>query len=54
MLSLDYVGHPFFDIGLAAIVAYAHKEQPTDLEEHDERLLTLSRNIILSNHSLRF
>jgi CRISPR-associated protein Cst1 len=35
MLDLDYTGHPLFDVGLAAIVAYAGKERPADLEEKD-------------------
>lgn len=33
MLDLDYTGHPFFDVGLAAIVAHAGKEHPGQLEE---------------------
>jgi CRISPR-associated protein Cst1 len=35
MLNLDFTGHPYFDIGLAAITALAEKDRPTDLEEED-------------------
>lgn len=35
MLDLDYTGHPLFDVGLAAIVAYAGKEYPVELDEND-------------------
>ena len=35
MLDLNYTGHPFFDVGLAAIVACAHKEYPAELDEDD-------------------
>jgi len=35
MLDLDYTGHPFFDIGLATIVAYAEKVSPIELTEDD-------------------
>ena len=35
MLNLDFTGHPYFDIGLAAITAYADKDRPTDLTEED-------------------
>ena len=35
MVALDYTGHPFFDVGLAAIVAYTEKPYPTDLTEDD-------------------
>lgn len=35
MLDLDYTGHPLFDVGLAAVVAYAEKEHPAELDEDD-------------------
>ncbi|MBV9689450.1 MAG: type I-B CRISPR-associated protein Cas8b1/Cst1 [Ktedonobacteraceae bacterium] len=35
MLALQYTGHPFFDIGLATIVAYVEKSHPLDLTEDD-------------------
>jgi CRISPR-associated protein Cst1 len=35
MLSLEYTGHPFFDVGLATVVAYAGKTCPADLKEDD-------------------
>src|SRR5690348_16869521 len=35
MLSLDYTGHPLFDVGLAAIVAHVDKDSPADLTEDD-------------------
>src|SRR5437016_6525397 len=35
MLSLDYTGHPLFDVGLATIVAYVDKNSPADLTEDD-------------------
>jgi CRISPR-associated protein Cst1 len=35
MLHLDFTGHPYFDIGLAAIVAYTEKDSPIELEEVD-------------------
>ena len=35
MVDLDYTGHPLFDVGLAAIVAYSDKEYPQELDEHD-------------------
>jgi CRISPR-associated protein Cst1 len=35
MVELDYTGHPLFDVGLAAIVAYTEKEYPTELTEDD-------------------
>ncbi len=35
MPDLDYTGHPLFDVGLAAIVAYAEKEYPAELDEDD-------------------
>lgn len=35
MLNLDYTGHPFFDVGLATIVAYVEKDHPTELDEDD-------------------
>ncbi|HEU5374340.1 MAG TPA: hypothetical protein VFV38_02790 [Ktedonobacteraceae bacterium] len=35
MFDLDYTGHPIFDVGLAAIVAYAEKEYPAELDEED-------------------
>ncbi len=35
MLWLDYMGHPFFDTGLGATVAYVDKDSPADLTEDD-------------------
>ncbi len=35
MVELDYTGHPLFDVGLAAIVAFADKAYPTELTEDD-------------------
>ncbi len=35
MYKLHYMGHPFFDVGLATIVAHARKERPEDLEMAD-------------------
>src|SRR5579864_6239540 len=35
MLNLDYTGHPLFDVGLAAMTAYVHKDAPTDLTYAD-------------------
>ncbi len=35
MLSLQYVGHPVFDVGLATIVAHVEKDNPADLTEDD-------------------
>jgi len=35
VLNLDYTGHPFFDVGLATIVACAEKAYPADLTEDD-------------------
>ncbi len=35
MLSLQYMGHPLFDIGLATIVAYVDKDKPIELTEDD-------------------
>lgn len=35
MLDLDYTGHPLFDVGLAAIVAYVNKDSPLELDEED-------------------
>src|SRR6266700_2846444 len=35
MLCLDYMGHPFFDTGLGATVAYVDKDSPADLTEDD-------------------
>ena len=33
MLDLDYTGHPIFDVGLAAIVAYVDRDRPIELTE---------------------
>src|SRR2546423_12738809 len=33
--SLDYMGHPLFDIGLATIVAFVEKDDPAKLTEDD-------------------
>ena len=35
MLGLDYGGHPLFDVGLAAIVAYVEKDRPIELTKDD-------------------
>ncbi len=35
MLSLQYSGHPLFDVGLAAITAHAQKRSPVDLTNTD-------------------
>lgn len=35
MVELDYTGHPLFDVGLAAIVAFSGKAHPTELTEND-------------------
>ncbi len=35
MLSLQYMGHPVFDVGLATIVAHVDKDSPADLTEDD-------------------
>ena len=35
MVELDYTGHPLFDVGLAAIVAFAEKAHPSELTEDD-------------------
>jgi CRISPR-associated protein Cst1 len=35
MWKLSYTGHPFFDVGLAAITAYADKDDPAELTEED-------------------
>src|SRR6266852_3253861 len=35
MLQLDYTGHPLFDVGLAAMTAFVHKDNPTDLTYAD-------------------
>lgn len=35
MVELDYTGHPLFDVGLAAIVAFVEKTHPTELTEDD-------------------
>ena len=35
MPSLDYTGHPLFDVGLATIVAHVDKDSPADLTEDD-------------------
>lgn len=34
-LSLDYTGHPFYDVGLATLTAFAHKRHPSQLEPAD-------------------
>ncbi len=35
MVSLHYTGHPLFDVGLAAITAFARKDDPADLTLDD-------------------
>jgi CRISPR-associated protein Cst1 len=35
VLNLDYTGHPFFDVGLATVVAHVDKDHPTELDEDD-------------------
>src|SRR5438067_4039270 len=35
MIQLLYTGHPLFDVGLAAIVAFVEKEKPADLTYAD-------------------
>lgn len=35
MVSLQYTGHPLFDIGLATITAFARKDDPADLTLDD-------------------
>ena len=35
MLNLDFTGHLYFDVGLAAITAHVDKDSPTELEEDD-------------------
>lgn len=35
VLSLQYMGHPVFDVGLATIVAHVDKDSPADLTEDD-------------------
>ena len=35
MWKLSYTGHPFFDVGLAAITAYADQDDPAELIEED-------------------
>jgi CRISPR-associated protein Cst1 len=34
-MNLDYSGHPFWDVGLATLTAFAHKEHPSALTEAD-------------------
>jgi len=34
-LDLDYTGHPFLDVGLATLTAFANKRHPRDLTEAD-------------------
>lgn len=34
-LDLDYTGHPFFDVGLATLTAFARKRHPRDLTAAD-------------------
>jgi len=34
-LNLDYTGHPFYDVGLATLTAFARKRHPSELEETD-------------------
>jgi CRISPR-associated protein Cst1 len=35
VVSLDYVGHPLFDVGLATITTFVGKDDPTDLTMDD-------------------
>jgi CRISPR-associated protein Cst1 len=34
-LNLDYTGHPFYDVGLATLTAFARKHHPSELEPAD-------------------
>ena len=34
-MKLTYTGHPFYDVGLATIVAMSEKNGPEELEESD-------------------
>ncbi|MEW6505280.1 MAG: type I-B CRISPR-associated protein Cas8b1/Cst1 [Chloroflexota bacterium] len=34
-LNLDYTGHPFYDVGLATLTAFARKRHPSELENAD-------------------
>lgn len=34
-LNLDYTGHPFYDVGLATLTAFARKRHPSELEPGD-------------------
>jgi len=33
--NLDYTGHPFYDVGLATLTAFARKQHPAELEQAD-------------------
>lgn len=33
--NLDYTGHPFYDVGLATLTAFARKRRPADLQPED-------------------
>ncbi|MFN7037815.1 MAG: type I-B CRISPR-associated protein Cas8b1/Cst1, partial [Bellilinea sp.] len=33
--NLDYTGHPFYDVGLATLTAFARKRRPADLQPQD-------------------
>jgi len=34
-LNLEYTGHPFYDVGLATLTAFARKQHPSQLEAED-------------------
>ncbi len=36
-LNLDYTGHPFYDVGLATLTAFARKRHPAELDADDLR-----------------
>ncbi len=35
LIKLEYTGHPFVDVGIATIIAFAGKDEPQELEEID-------------------
>lgn len=49
-LNLDYTGHPFYDVGLATLTAFAHKRHPSELEPDDLQAAAeyMQRNYIVN------
>lgn len=50
MPQLDYTGHPFLDVGLATLTAFAHKRHPAELTDEDLQAAAeyMTRNYIVN------